>query len=238
MTIFIIYDNIIVMDEITKSKIRNYGAIAVVLIIILFAILFMMQYKEKAIMAAKLNIINTELNQSIAMSITENDLPAQWGFRGGYKNIPLLQQNFFHYFQVDKYCLHTPDDCMPDVKYKSIKEKETEVNLRKFPSVKLKNGVSLAIEAVSSCQKKNEQCALIYVDINNIEEPNAFGKDLFVFSLINSQRNSVTPYGFGLPIKDIQNDENYGCNKKANMALYCAALLKANGWKANSKYPW
>lgn len=226
------------MDDFLRSKFRAVGAVTVLVIAIFFIVLLFVQFREKKDTSLRLKVFYSDIVQSLLLSKNSNGLPGEWGWKPGYKNINLLNNNFFNYLKIEENCAVEPGTCMPKVAYKSIKEKETSVNLYKFPAVRLRNGISLAVETVGKCTRTNEACALVYVDLNNIEEPNAFGKDLFVFVIINSGTVAFLPYNYSLSINDLKDDVTYGCNKISKAAMYCAAYMAKNGWKIDNDYPW
>ena len=127
-------------------------------------------------------------------------------------------------------CISSRGTCMPKDNYRSVNGKLTTVNLYNIPSVKLQNGISFAVEAVSRCQKQGSTCAVVYVDINNVEKPNMFGKDLFVFLIMNTNSVAFIPYNSRLPGFALASDEKYGCNKKADIALYNTKSHGRNGY--------
>ncbi len=70
----------------------------------------------------------------------------------------------------------------------------------------------------------------VYVDINGTNNPNTFGKDIFIF-VIDFDNNNVKPYGYNT------NNINDHCNKSSS-GFYCAAKIMADGWKIKDDYPW
>ena len=232
------YDKIISMDELSKNKFRSLGAIAITIVAVFFIVLLFVQQREKKNISLKLKAFNSEVIQALLISKNENGIPEDWCLKPGYKNIDTLKNNVFKYLRIDEDCTENPGTCFFDGNYKSIKEKETNFNLYNFPSVKMKNGISIAIETISKCSQHNEICAIVYIDINNIEEPNAFGKDMFVFAIINNGSQPFKPYDMTLTEHVLKNDTKYGCNKESKAAIYCAAMIAQNGWKIDSSYPW
>lgn len=226
------------MDDFLKSRFRTVGVVTLLILVVFFVVLLFVQYREKKNTAFKLKVIYSDIIQSLLMSKNYNGVPGEWGWKPGYKNIDLIEFNVFSQLKIARNCLDTPGDCMPDVKYKSIKEKVTNVNLHNYPSVRLRNGIAIAIETVGKCKRDDQVCAFMYVDLNGYEEPNAFGKDLFLFQIVNNESAPLKVYGEGLSTSELISHEKFGCNKDASMALYCSALIKANEWKITSEYPW
>ena len=226
------------MDDFLRSRFRIVGAFCILFLAILFIVLLFVQYREKKNTSMQLRVFNSEIIQAMLISKNANGTPGEWGWKPGYKNIDLLNTNVFGYLKVDEDCSAEPGNCMPKTNYKSIKEKKTNINLYKFPSVRLKNGISIAVETVGKCTKRNSVCALVYTDLNGPEEPNAFGKDMFVFVIVNSGTIAFLPYNSTLSIDQLQYDTNYGCNKFSKVAMNCCALIAKKGWLIDGKYPW
>jgi hypothetical protein len=225
-------------DDFLESRMKNVGVICLIILVIFSIVIFFYRFKEKKDMTMKLKGFYSNMSQTFLYSKNINGQLAEWGWRPGYKNIALIRGNITSYLQVSDDCLEKPGKCMPDVSYKTINNVPTEINLFNHPSVKLKNGISFALEAVSSCEKPGSTCAVLYVDLNNIEPPNTFGKDLFVFLIINSETMPFVPYNAKLTALELLQDEKFGCNKKSKAALYCSAFLYSNGWSVDRRYPW
>ena len=226
------------MDDFLKSRMRIVGVVTIIVVAI-FSILFLfLQYKEKKNTALKLRMFYSDMSQTVQYSRSSNGLPGEWGWVPGYKNVDLLNSNLVSYMKVSENCISTAGNCMPKDNYRSMNGKLTTVNLYNIPSVKLQNGISFAVETVSNCQKQGSTCAVVYADLNNIERPNTFGKDLFVFLILNTNSAAFLPYNSRLPGFTLAADQKYGCNKKADIAMYCSALIFANGWSIDKTYPW
>lgn len=226
------------MDEISRRKMRAVGAIAVLVIAVLAIFFIFLQYKVKKNTALMLRMFYSDMTQTLQYTMTSNGPPGDWGWHGGYRNADLINNYLAGYLRVSQNCIKEPGKCMPDVKYKTLNNTFTNVNLSKLPAVKLQNGISFAIESIGSCKAKNSPCALLYVDLNNIEEPNMFGKDLFIFMIVNSNSVAFMPYNSSLPSNELSGNAKYGCNKKAQLPMYCSALIYANGWSIDKNYPW
>lgn len=226
------------MDDFLTSRFRVVGVVTLLVLVVFFVVLLFVQYREKKDTAIKLKVIYSDINQSLLMSKNYNGSPGEWGWKPGYKNIELIENNVFSQLKISRNCMAAPSNCLADIKYKSIKEKATSVNLYNYPSIRLRNGISIAVETISKCKRDNEVCAFMYLDLNGPEEPNAFGKDLFLLQIVNNESTPLKVYGDGLSLDDLRGNEKFGCNKESNMALYCGALIKANQWKITSDYPW
>ena len=202
------------MDELFRDKFRAVGAATVLIIAVFFIVLLFVQQREKKNISFKLKVFMTDITQSLLISKNNNGLPGDWGLKPGYKNAGILYNNFFKYLKISEDCINTSGNCFIDGNYKSIKQKETTFNVHKLPAVKMQNGISIAVETISTCRKANEICSIIYVDLNNIEEPNAFGKDMFVFSIINDDTSPIKPYNPILPEDILRDNHKYGCKEQ------------------------
>ena len=70
----------------------------------------------------------------------------------------------------------------------------------------------------------------IYVDINNSNKPNKFGRDVFQFKRTNE---GIKPYGYNYTDSEIKN----GCSK-TETGITCSAKIMKDGWKIKEDYPW
>ncbi len=226
------------MDDFFKSRMRVVGVVTIIIVAIFVILFIFVQYREKKNTALRLRMFYSDMSQALQYAKNLNGPPGDWGWVPGYKNIDLINSNLSNYMKVSENCTRQHGTCIPEANYKSVNGKTTTVNLYQLPAIKLQNGISFAIETVSSCQKQGSTCAVVYVDLNSIEPPNAFGKDLFVFLIINSNSAAFIPYNSRLPGFALAGDEKYGCNKKADIAMYCSALIFTNGWSIDRTYPW
>ncbi len=72
---------------------------------------------------------------------------------------------------------------------------------------------------------------VIIIDINASEKPNIFGQDVFFLYRIEEE-DSIIPYGAHLPQSSINRDCSF-----QGAGMYCAAVIRANGWKIPGGYP-
>lgn len=235
---FLIHGIIIVMDEITKRKLRAVGAIAVLVGVVLSIFFSFYKIKEKKNTTMRLRSFYSDMQQTLQFSMNLNFTPDVWGFKGKYRNVNTINNYIAQYLRVEKNCVAEADGCFPDVFYKNFMNKPTKVNLSNIPSVVLNNNIAIAFETISSCKKPESVCAVVYVDMNSVQPPNTFGKDLFVFMLLNSKQKPFLPYNMKLPREVLIEDTKLGCNKEAEMPMYCSAYLFDNDWIMDKKYPW
>ena len=72
----------------------------------------------------------------------------------------------------------------------------------------------------------------VLIDVNGVNPPNTFGKDVFMF-IINFDDSLVRPYGHDKTESEI----NDNCKLNGSGA-YCAAKLINDGWQMKKDYPW
>lgn len=70
----------------------------------------------------------------------------------------------------------------------------------------------------------------IFIDINGGQQPNMYGKDIFVFTV--DPQKGLMPYGFNDTTNITSN-----CST-ASFGSYCAAKIIRDGWQMASDYPW
>lgn len=229
---------IVSMDDITKRKLRAVGAIAVLVGMVLAIFFVFYQIREKKNTTLRLRSFYSDMHQTLQFSMNLNFTPDIWGFKSGYRNADIINNFIAHYMRVEKNCVADPGGCFPDTYYKNFKNEPTKVNLSKIPSFVLNNGIAIAFETISKCKKEDSVCSVVYVDMNSVEEPNTFGKDLFVFMLLNSKQKPFLPYNIKMSRDKLINDPKLGCNKEAEMPMYCSAYLYDNDWIMDNNYPW
>ncbi len=229
---------VVELDEFSRNKFRAVGAIAV-LVIAIFVIFFIFyQQREKKNTAMKLRLFFSDMTQTLQYSMNINGPPGEWGWYGGYKNADTINNYLANYLRVSENCVDKSGSCFADVSYKNLSNQDTGINLSKLPSLKLQNGVTIAFETISSCKFKGKICVLVYTDLNGQAAPNMFGKDLFIFTIVNSNAAAFLPYNLAVSSEALTEDTKYGCNKKAQLPMFCSGLLYTKNWNIDAKYPW
>ncbi len=92
------------------------------------------------------------------------------------------------------------------------------------------DGILYTYSKVSTKEVDNDK--MIIIDINAQKKPNQFGRDIFFFYR-DEAADSIIPYGIGKTREEI----NQSCSKTGN-GLFCAVLIKENGWNFPNSYPW
>lgn len=78
--------------------------------------------------------------------------------------------------------------------------------------------------------KKTNKILYIYIDVNGQKNPNKYGADKYVFSVIN---NTISAFGNGEPNPE---SGEYGCSSEGNR-MFCASVIIKNGWEYPDDYP-
>lgn len=84
-----------------------------------------------------------------------------------------------------------------------------------------RNGIVLGFKWVNPKCDDKQLCAVMSVDINGLDRPNVWGKDVFG---VNFYRNKVEPAGKDFPRKELKKD----CSKQGS-GVYCSAYYLLGG---------
>ncbi len=109
--------------------------------------------------------------------------------------------------------------------------------------VELSSGVTLFfwynytyVDGASSILRFTEP--LIFVDVNGKAGPNVVGRDFYVF-ILSTSKNCLITYGdYFEYFSRTQFIEQCGSTTSNTANLYCAGLIKLDGWKIKDDYPW
>lgn len=226
------------MDNDLIVKYRTLGVIGLVVIIGLVIITSFLSLKEKKDFSYKSKMFFADLSQAVQYSVNNNGLPGQWGFLDDSDNISVINNFLLSSVRISKDCLNEKKGCFQSADYKNLSGQNTSTILSKYPSVVMKNGVSLAFESKGNCANKGDVCLVIFADINGLNSPNVIGKDLLVFELMNTDSAQLKPWGSSLGFAAAINDKRYGCTKTARLPFACSALLFSKNWRYDKTYPW
>ena len=75
----------------------------------------------------------------------------------------------------------------------------------------------------------------VVLDLNGSQEPNTYGKDVFVLKRVPEK--GVMPNGYDLSNEEVET----GCSINTGVSLYnqyCAEKIRRAGWKIDKDYPW
>lgn len=199
-------------------------------------------YKKK-VTVERLKSAYSVLFQALRLSEAENGYVSDWNFDLGIEE--------FYDTYLTKYLKHV-EKIVPaeytdivDVKYlNGLLCTNEEWCGNKSDGLhywlKLANGTVVMLDPPSG--------RAIAVDINGDKKPNIIGKDIFVFSLQDTEpvimpfgmhkRHSVTEGG-KLFIRDnvISDKFPHSCNK-SRYGQYCAGLIMLDNWEIKNDYPW
>ena len=214
------------------------GIIGVVAVLTMPPLIAKYQKKETAVRLVK---TYAELSQAVKLSEIDNDIVDNW-------NYSLGAQAFF-----DKYLKNYMKKVtiLPSSKWKSL------VSYKMLNGTAFDNscllydvstiGVMLSNGTIMYIIPQTTQFKLIYIDINGLNPPNKYGKDLFSFSI--QPTYGLVPYGFGTTNSSgdtfgteynraiLIGTSNSAC-KKSGTGTWCAALIRLDGWEIKNDYPW
>lgn len=219
------------------EKYRTLGAVLVLVIVIFFIFFTFLSQREKKDVSFKLKLFYSDMMQTMQYSINNNGPVGEWGWSSNDK-ASFLNDHIINYLHVSKKCLEGESDCFESDSYLNLRNLKTSYDFSIYPSIVLQNGVSVAFKLNNGCSKNGSVCAFVFVDINGNKKPNKFGKDLFVFTIVNSNNTTFLPFKNSNDVLVFLNDKKYGCSKKADVPMYCAAYLSTNNWSIDSSYPW
>lgn len=83
----------------------------------------------------------------------------------------------------------------------------------------------------------------IIVDVNGLNGPNRYGRDIFMFNI--DIQYGLIPYGLGniagqIDKKDVSRNTLMSGESRACkiLGIYCAAVIMLDGWEIKDDYPW
>lgn len=92
-------------------------------------------------------------------------------------------------------------------------------------------------------EKQDDNHQHIWVDLNGLNKPNTFGKDIFILTLVKDSLNDsihviskpgIYMYGHGLSREKVISSH---CLKN-NTGYACGQLILMDGWQISNDYPW
>lgn len=101
------------------------------------------------------------------------------------------------------------------------------------------DGVSFSMQSYAdtnaNCNDKTgnfkHHCADLFIDVNGLQGPNNYGRDIYEFAIVNDNGPALYPYG-GKKLADWQAFE--GCDPPSHTpGVYCAGRIMQEGWKMN-----
>lgn len=192
----------------------------------------LLQNYQKQNTAEKLKKAYTNLANAVRQSEEENGNVEywDWGNMEGLTTKESFDLYWRPYLKILKTC-NTYGTCnYPSSNlWKNLSNSETAiqiVNTGIKTTVILADGTALSVYSTTGAGLPVRQ---VYIDINASKQPNAYGKDVFIFTL--DKNNGFMPYGY----KTI--DSSNDCVKGSNGRI-CAAKIMHDGWKIKDDYPW
>ena len=193
----------------------------------------MTNYKKHKIETKLTKAVST-LNQAIKMSESENGEMETWD-----KNLPydeFINKYLRPYMKVEQICnSKNPCGLKGSIwKYLNGTENGTycspyNFNRSGFIST---DGVFYVFAYKNTGETGVEDNdKIIIIDINGAEKPNVMGQDVFFLKRIEAE-DSILPWGADKGMTTITKS----CSKNGS-GHYCAALIRANGWKIPNNYP-
>lgn len=181
------------------------------------------------------------LSQAFAMATAEYESPEGWDI-SGLDSYGFAQKYLYPYLNIAKDCgTETTGDCVFRV---SKLNSDTYGDFgTTHPRFYLNDGTEIALRMFNL---NGEVWTNIYIDVNGNKNPNKYGKDIFMYTIMFVSTDSnvigkLLPTGGGLTRAEILTNNEYGCSKNvsgSNTGAYCSALIMVDGWHMAKDYPW
>ena len=246
------------LSAITQSQTLLILGIVFLVLFVTVGLPFLKSCKQKVV-TSKLRVLHSELaeaNYKAFLRASEN----AGEFNVGLSTEEFVQIYFEPYLSVKQTCSGSQSACWNNVQYKDLKNK-AYINKIEY-SLQLKNG------AVLGFRKNNNGRIFLIMDIDGKSGDNILGKDVFVYSVYNSHqepicevtKNSIfvknglhfggvdecgiphDAYGAstlqGTELKDACNKNALSYDDGIGVGAACLALIKANNWTIDKRYPW
>lgn len=203
---------------------------------------------QKTRTVTALKKIYSEIDRAMTISVIENGPATSWTGTEHEK----IRKYIVPYFKVNE-VITMPELLSKNDKYYQISgniENELGVLRGLFDDntlvLNLTNGIQVWVYMNSA------NSVTFYVDLNGINKPNTFGKDIFLFKYFSSINRFMTytqcdgdtleqaleRHGKADILKNGTGcNKNSACNKNQK-GIWCAGLIEASGWKMPKDYPW
>lgn len=145
-----------------------------------------------------------------------------------------VQNYVLPYLSVAKDCGTTEEGCFAQEYY--AKNTGTPID-NSYYKILLADGSAIAVKITPGCSDTNpSECVDFIVDVNALNKPNAWGKDVFEFQILNSL-SMVVPYGAfekfengqWIPAQEDTTDEKCLTSDER----FCALKIINDGWEMN-----
>jgi len=196
----------------------------------------LMTAHKKHVTAAKLKRAASEINQAIRLSENENGQMENWD-----KSLPdeeFINTYFRPYIKIMQLC-NPVTNCgytassnfhywaYMNGTFGDYNNPNTD---GRVPFVTM-DGILYTYSKVT-VNVVRDRDKMIIIDINGWQKPNQFGRDVFFFYR-DEDADSIIPYGSDKTREEV----NQSCSKTGD-GMYCAVLVKENGWEFPNDYPW
>ena len=168
-------------------------------------------------------------------SVSQND--------SGRKNQDIFWDKLVPYLKITSRCKASENTCKKPANLYTLTGNIRNIDIKSYSIINLVNGMSVFGGWIGNINCKNkDSCGDFAVDINGIENPpNATGKDVFYFSILQS---SISSYFEGQDMETYCSIKNTSENKNNGYACTRWILLNENmdylhcddlSWDGNSK---
>ena len=187
---------------------------------------------QKHVVETKLEKAVSSLNQVIRLSEDENGQMENWDKTLSHNEF--IDRYFRPYMKIMQLC-NPRVDCGYKNSWKMLNGSYgaySAQNYRGRTPILAMDGIVYTFNFLNDGgEAESDNDKTIIIDINSYQEPNQFGKDVFFLYRVE-EADSIIPYGADKTKEAIKND----CSKTGT-GMYCAALIRENGWKIPNGYP-
>lgn len=141
------------------------------------------------------------------------------------------------HIHVAKDCGMSETGCFAEI-YTSNNTGGTSIG-NDYYKLALTDGTAMAIKLTPGCSDENpSECVNIIVDVNALNKPNTWGKDVFAFQILGNL-NAVIPYGtfesYNINTNkwEFAKDEDASDKCLNSDERYCALKIINDGWEMN-----
>lgn len=195
----------------------------------------LMQTQEKQSTVTKFQKAYSVLSNAVEMSEIDNGTMDTWVFPtsdSATQNKEFAKTYLVPYLNISKTCDNNPSDCYPERFYYLNGTSIGSGTTRYF--LTLTDGTALRI------YWNLPELVNIEIDLNGINPPNRYGRDIFVFGI---SRRACCPKGFNncyteATRENIAKSGGPCASDKTGVGSGCGALIMKDGWKIADDYPW
>ncbi len=205
--------------------------ITIIGIIAAFVIPLLITKTNSAKLTAQLQKVSNTLNNMANQAQVDIKMES-WNFNTTTENF--VQNYMLPYIGVAQNCGMTEEGCF--AKEYSAKNTGPVID-NSYYKILLSDGSTIATKITPGCSDTNpSECVDFIVDVNGMEKPNVWGKDVFEFQILNSL-SAVIPYGTFEKFENgkwIMAEKNTADEKCVNTdERYCALKIINDGWEMN-----